>query len=76
MADHADIAGETIAVCQKDALARQAAKNAPQFDSRFNGTDCIDCEEPLPAVRLNMGKVRCVGCQNDAEKKMALRGIR
>jgi RNA polymerase-binding transcription factor DksA len=72
--DHADIAGETIEVCQKDALARQAAKNAPQFDSRFNGTDCIDCEEAIPQERLNMSKVRCCECQEVVDKRLALRG--
>jgi RNA polymerase-binding transcription factor DksA len=74
MADHADIAGETIEACQKDALLRQAAKLAPQFDSRFNGKDCIDCDDELPAERLAMQRVRCAPCQEIVDKRMKLRG--
>lgn len=31
--------------------------------------DCVDCEDPIPSVRLAMGRIRCVPCQTHKERK-------
>lgn len=56
-------------------LALQAIRNRgrhpqchdPQY-SDFNGRDCFDCGDPLHPVRLGLGRVRCVPCQELTEK--------
>ena len=75
MADLADLAGDTIEVCLKDAEVRARGKSAPEFDSRFDGRHCVeeDCEVEIPTARLNMGKVRCVECQALLEKRNIMR---
>jgi len=73
MADPADIAEETIAVCLKDAEARARGKSAPEHDARFDGGHCVDCEIEIPRERLRLGRVRCVDCQSLAERQRALR---
>lgn len=35
----------------------------------FNGVDCVDCDEPIVAARLKMGKFTCIYCQEGREKK-------
>ena len=75
MADHADIAEETLAVCLADAERRARGKSGTEFDARFDGRHCVeeDCGVPIPQERLNIGKVRCIDCQAFAERQRALR---
>lgn len=73
MADPADIAAETIETCLADAERRARGKSGPEHDSRFDGGHCVDCEIDIPLVRLNMGRVRCVDCQNYTERVRTLR---
>lgn len=53
---------------REDAIERSARAMAPQYHPDFNGADCALCDDPLPALRLAMGKVRCVMCQTRLEK--------
>jgi RNA polymerase-binding transcription factor DksA len=39
----------------------------PEKDPRFNGKDCVECEDEIPPGRLALGKVRCVICQSELE---------
>lgn len=32
-------------------------------------TECVDCDDDIPAARLALGKIRCVACQDSKEKK-------
>lgn len=47
------------------------AKNKPEQVQLPDGTwehmECVECEEPLGA-RLELGKIRCIGCQGFLEK--------
>ncbi len=38
-------------------------------DGSYAITECVDCDEPLNAARLNVGSIRCVHCQTAKEKK-------
>jgi hypothetical protein len=38
-------------------------------DGNYPFPDCVDCEDPIPSVRLGMGRIRCVGCQTRKERK-------
>lgn len=52
------------------AVARKAA--APQqvqcVDGSWPNPDCADCSEPIPEVRLKLGRIRCVDCQDAIER--------
>ena len=41
----------------------------PYWKARFDGMHCVDCGEELPPARLVMGRVRCTGCQTEAEAR-------
>lgn len=69
MADEVDIAQEVNEFHQERSLADARAKVAPESDPRFDGKHCVECEEEIPPARLAMGKVRCVVCQSDQEKR-------
>lgn len=71
--DIADKADDVIAECTADAVRRVVGKSGPEFDSRFNGRDCVECEEPVQPERLALGKVRCIACQVEREKLAKLR---
>lgn len=72
MADIIDTANAFAARLNADAEARAratAAKSvAPEYDPTFNGLNCVDCGEVIPAPRLAMGKVRCMECQDFLER--------
>lgn len=68
MADHADIAGETVDYCTAEAERRARGKSGPESHPDFDGSHCVDCEEDIPAKRLALKKVRCVECQARLEK--------
>lgn len=74
MADIADTANDTAQVCTDEAL-RRARKNAgPEHDESFDGLHCVDCCDEIHRARLALGKVRCVECQSELEKRTAMRG--
>jgi RNA polymerase-binding transcription factor DksA len=31
--------------------------------------DCVDCDDPIPHERLELGRIRCVPCQTLTEKR-------
>lgn len=48
--------------------AKASALTRPEKDPNFDGQHCVECEDPIPAARLAMGRVRCVPCQTFKEK--------
>jgi RNA polymerase-binding transcription factor DksA len=52
-------------------LARKKAapEQLPRADGTYEQTDCIDCGGEIPLGRLNLGKVRCIGCQSALERR-------
>ncbi len=53
------------------AIERATRATAPQHHPDFDGTNCVECDDPLPPLRLAMSKVRCVPCQTRLEKQRA-----
>ncbi len=74
MADIADLANDRAALILERALGAQVGKSAPETHPEFNGTDCVDCAEPIAKPRLALFKVRCVLCQSALESRRA-RGL-
>jgi RNA polymerase-binding transcription factor DksA len=56
---------------RESAIEKSARAMAPQFHPEFDGANCVLCDDPLPPLRLTMGKVRCVFCQTQLEKQNA-----
>lgn len=67
MADIIDDAQAYNEFYQQVALKNQQAKVAPESHPDFDGLHCVDCEEEIPALRLLMSRIRCVGCQEYKE---------
>ena len=62
-----------LEITQTIALMSMLDKENPDFD----GVHCVDCEVELHMVRIQMGRVRCVDCQewlDHAEKMRAING--
>ena len=53
-------------------IHRIQSKNKPEQvrkpDGSWPHTECIECEEEIPTGRLNLGKVRCIDCQELRER--------
>ncbi len=72
--DEGDIASALELGFIAQALEAHKAKVAPESHPDFDGESCLDCGDTIPEVRLNMGKIRCVYCQEALEKKNKLHG--
>lgn len=73
MADIVDAANDVVAICTEEAERRIRNKVLPEFDEDFDGTHCIECAEPLHYVRISMGRIRCVSCQEDYDQRCRAR---
>lgn len=75
MADVADRADIGIEAALEDARRRAAGKSGPERDLRFDGLHCVeeDCGVKIPAPRLALGRVRCVECQSQLEKRTRMK---
>lgn len=76
MTDIADQAGdmmETIEAAQLKERRAAAAKKESHPD--FNGQDCVECGEAIPAERLKLFRVRCVECQRIIEHRKKTTGL-
>jgi hypothetical protein len=71
--DAADIAVGIVETCQADAERRARGRSAPESHPDFDGIHCVECEDAIFLQRLKLGKVRCVSCQQDLEKRQAMR---
>lgn len=69
MADLIDDAQDKEFMERESSLAAALQKLKPQTHPDFNGSDCVDCSDPMPDVRLRMGRIRCVYCQELLEAK-------
>lgn len=54
---------------REQAIARSTRAMAPQYHPDFDGVTCVRCSDDMPPLRLSMGKVRCVICQTQLEKR-------
>jgi hypothetical protein len=67
-ADVLDTAAELQEQMNADARAAVAAADRPQTHPDFNGSDCVECGEALPGVRLAYQRIRCMPCQAEVER--------
>lgn len=55
----------------KQAMKRAAPEQVKKKNGKWETEECIDCGEPIGTVRLTLGKVRCILCQEALEKRRA-----
>lgn len=67
--DTIDQGGQTAQLFLDASLAGQLGKSAPEKHPDFDGEHCVDCGIDIPAARLAHGRVRCVSCQGEIERK-------
>ena len=66
----ADLTAEITQAAIDDAR-RQAAPEQVFVDGVWPNPDCVDCGDPIPKLRLELGRIRCVGCQVRLERRRA-----
>lgn len=66
-ADLIDEANALAASLTEGAIAAARRANSPETHPDFDGETCVKCGDDIPELRLNMGKVRCVKCQEEIE---------
>lgn len=71
-ADDLDRAADLTQAATDYAISEQIRKAQPEQVMRADGSWpvqlCVDCGDDLVMARLQMGRVRCVGCQSDVER--------
>jgi len=72
-ADLIDEAGRITHMHNQHYIAAARAKSAPEQvrseDGTWPVTECVECSAELNHARLLMGRVRCIACQTDKEKR-------
>ncbi len=66
-ADLIDEANALAASLTEGAIAAARRANIPESHPDFDGETCVSCGDDIPEVRLKMGKMRCVRCQQEIE---------
>lgn len=71
--DPVDLASELEMAHTAHSLRQTQLANRPEQVKNEDGTwpepDCVDCGEEIPKARLELGKVRCIHCQEFLEKR-------
>lgn len=68
-ADEMDMASELEIMFNEGAIAAVCCRLQPEHDEAFDGANCVECEDPLPELRLRIGRIRCVACQTRVEQR-------
>lgn len=71
MADYIDEAQAVNELHQEVSLKNQLVKAQPEKHPDFDGWHCVDCGDEIPAKRLGLGRIRCIGCQDYKERREA-----
>lgn len=71
--DEVDRANELAEMETANSLYLARKKAAPEREPDANGNypdmECVDCGGEIAAGRLRLGKVRCIGCQTELERR-------
>lgn len=70
--DEADIASNLEMQNIQSLIKKNKQMVAPETHPDFDGESCVDCGDDIPQLRLDMGRVRCVYCQEKIERKSKL----
>lgn len=77
-ADPLDQASENELASTEMYVAQARERNKPEQvkneDGTWPETECIDCGVEIPKGRLELGKVRCIDCQEIIEKRQRMIG--
>lgn len=73
-ADELDMASEMEMIFNEEAQQAVAARLQPETHPDFDGRHCIECEDELPELRLTMGRIHCVSCQQRIENEKKVYG--
>lgn len=73
MPDEFDRASDIELAHREEAVRVALQQDVPQRHAMFDGQHCVECEVALPAVRLQMQRVRCVTCQEEMDQRKARR---
>lgn len=77
-ADPFDHASELESSFRELSLSEARRKLKPEQEQNEDGTwpvlYCVDCDDEIPEARLAMGKIRCVDCQSNLERKSKMFG--
>lgn len=72
--DEGDIASALERGFITQALNRHKEKVAAESHPDFDGESCLDCGTEIPELRLKMGRIRCVDCQAELERRNKMFG--
>lgn len=72
--DEGDIASALERGFITQALNRHKLKVAAETHPDFDGESCLDCGAAIPLLRLQMGRMRCVDCQAELERRNKMFG--
>lgn len=77
-ADPFDLASEVESSFRELQLQVTRNKVKPEQVQNEDGTwphpECVDCDEEIPLLRLQMGRIRCVHCQSEIERLSRMYG--
>lgn len=70
--DEIDRANELAARYTEAQIDEVRRRNKPEQVQRKDGSwpepDCVECGDPIPPLRLSLGKIRCTCCQTALER--------
>lgn len=66
-----ELAGDLELRQREVAQAEAARLSARQHHPDFDGKHCIACDDEIPAGRLELGRIYCVHCQEEKERRDA-----
>lgn len=72
--DEGEIASSIEMEFLAQSLNKQREQIRPETHPDFDGETCVSCGDDIPPERLKMGRVRCVYCQDELEKRAKLMG--
>lgn len=67
-ANENDMASDLEELFREKAI-EAAQSNLRQHHPDFDGANCMDCSDPITELRLTMGRIRCVYCQEMLERR-------
>ena len=60
----------------REAYIQEVQRRMVEFDPDFDGKHCVECAAVMPQLRLTMGRIRCVYCQEEKERKSKHFGVK
>ncbi len=68
VADDLELASHLQEQLNAAGVAAVRLANAPETAEGMTVDACVDCDDPLPAVRIAYKRIRCACCQTEKER--------